>query len=154
MAIQKVGVRMTESITLVERLNAAAGEGMWHIYYMNYFPREVDSLHSTRQSAEQRVSELKGDWNIEQVESENTDAALLSEAATTLTSLEAKLLAAYRESISITCEFRDRITSLEAENKRLSLLCEAVYDEQSLTTLMENMRELGALRSRLSEEQP
>ena len=45
---------------------------MWIVKYGNYFPREVESFHRTRKSAEKRAEKLNKEdnthmWEIEEV---------------------------------------------------------------------------------------
>lgn len=39
----------------------------WSVFYGNYFPREVDSVHVTKEAADARAEELDGDWNVEPI---------------------------------------------------------------------------------------
>ena len=38
------------------------------IVYSNYFPREIDSLWSTKEKAELRLKELSSEWRIVEME--------------------------------------------------------------------------------------
>ncbi len=40
---------------------------VWWVFFSNYFPREVDSLHCTEELAKSRAEELGGDWDFEEV---------------------------------------------------------------------------------------
>jgi len=37
---------------------------IYDVHYMNYFPREIESLHLTEVDAEKRAEELDGDWRV------------------------------------------------------------------------------------------
>ena len=45
---------------------------MWIVKYSNYFPRETESFHKTKESAEKRAEELNEEydacmWEIEEI---------------------------------------------------------------------------------------